>query len=438
MLQTLFHIPHELAGIPVFGFGWGLAAWVVVCLVWLIQGLRRPDGWKELQGSLPLMLIVAALIVFVAPRMEEVAADGTPLGVPIRGYGVMMLVAIVTGVGLAAWRARRVGIDPEYIFSLALWMCIPGVIGARAFYVAQKWDQFRSDDLATTLTKIVSFTEGGLVVFGSLIGALLGLIAFCQVRKLPVLAMTDLVAPSMAIGQAIGRIGCFLNGCCYGAYCEVPQLAVQFPPEAPVYADQLMHGALFGVQLDERPAEGGDKNQIVVRWVVPGSEAEAAGVEAGEVVTHIEGVAVDSIDDVQLLFHQLALHVQEGEQRGESLRIELRLADGERKSWIVRKLPSASLPVHPTQLYSAIDAGLLFLVLWFFYPFRQRDGEVTALLLTLHPISRFLLEVARVDEGSFAGTPFTISQLVSFGLLAAGIALWAWAVSRPRGTAFAR
>jgi phosphatidylglycerol:prolipoprotein diacylglycerol transferase len=85
-----------------------------------------------------------------------------------------------------------------------------------------------------------------------------------------------------------------------------------------------------------------------------------------------------------------------------------------------------SLPIHPAQLYAAIDAALLALVAVLFTPLARRDGEVFALVLTLHPISRMLLEAIRVDEPPALGTPLSISQLVSLVLLAAATALWWW------------
>jgi phosphatidylglycerol:prolipoprotein diacylglycerol transferase len=88
--------------------------------------------------------------------------------------------------------------------------------------------------------------------------------------------------------------------------------------------------------------------------------------------------------------------------------------------------------VHPTQLYSAIDAGLLALVLWLAWPFRRRDGEIFALLITLHPLSRILLEVIRSDEQGFWGTPLTISQWLSLGILAAAAVLWGYIERQPR------
>jgi phosphatidylglycerol:prolipoprotein diacylglycerol transferase len=92
--------------------------------------------------------------------------------------------------------------------------------------------------------------------------------------------------------------------------------------------------------------------------------------------------------------------------------------------------------VHPTQVYSAVDAALLAWLLWSYYPFRGRDGEAIALLLTIHPITRFLLEIIRTDEPAVFGTGMSISQNISLLLLAVAGLLW-WYVSRqPRGVAW--
>jgi phosphatidylglycerol:prolipoprotein diacylglycerol transferase len=95
------------------------------------------------------------------------------------------------------------------------------------------------------------------------------------------------------------------------------------------------------------------------------------------------------------------------------------------------KLPARSLPVHPTQIYSAIDAALLCWLLWSYYPFRRRDGEVAALMLTLHPISRFLLEIIRVDEPAVFGTDFSISQNISIVLFVLTLVGWALLLLQP-------
>src|SRR5688572_29062825 len=105
MFQTILLIPHEIAGWPVFGIGWALGIWAAICVLWLLLLTRVPEKQKELMGALPLMALVAAMIMFVAPRIEVLNEAGQPIGLPIRGYGVMVLVAIIAGVGLAAYRA---------------------------------------------------------------------------------------------------------------------------------------------------------------------------------------------------------------------------------------------------------------------------------------------------------------------------------------------
>ena len=101
-------------------------------------------------------------------------------------------------------------------------------------------------------------------------------------------------------------------------------------------------------------------------------------------------------------------------------------------SWTIDKLPIKSRPVHPTQIYSSINAALLCLVVWFAYPFRRRHGEILLLLLALYSITRFLLEAIRTDEAGQFGTSLSISQLVSFGVLALCIGLWLARLRQPR------
>jgi phosphatidylglycerol:prolipoprotein diacylglycerol transferase len=91
-----------------------------------------------------------------------------------------------------------------------------------------------------------------------------------------------------------------------------------------------------------------------------------------------------------------------------------------------------SLPVHPAQLYAALDAAILSWLAVAFTPQARRDGAVFALVLTLHPIARFLLEMIRIDEAPALGTPFSISQVVSIVLLALAIALWDGSRGSPR------
>ena len=122
MKQTLLYIPHD-------ALRWLLVGWMVFSVVFF-GWLARRHGWnKETRSYLPILILVGAVIAFVLPRIADAH------GLPIRGYGVMMLLAIVLGVGLAAHEARRVGLNPELIFSLAVAMTLAGIVGAGLFYV---------------------------------------------------------------------------------------------------------------------------------------------------------------------------------------------------------------------------------------------------------------------------------------------------------------
>jgi phosphatidylglycerol:prolipoprotein diacylglycerol transferase len=238
--------------------------------------------------------------------------------------------------------------------------------------------------------------------------------------------MADLIAPSMMAGLALGRIGCLLNGCCYGGESTAPW-AVTIPPEnapqhlsAP-YADQAAAGRFYGFRLVDAPQ---GRAAVMIDRVDPGSLAEKSGVHAGEVVLAVNGKDVSSAD---------AAHAEviDAFLAGQSIRLSV--AGGEERTIAAIAPPPRSLPVHPTQVYSAIDAGLMAWLLWAFYPYRRRDGAVLALMITLHPISRFLLEYIRVDESPVFGTGLSISQNLSLGLLAVAAGMWIWLLQKPPG-----
>ena len=232
MLQTLFYIPASVAGLPLFGWGLLAALWCVWTVVSVVL-LARRNGWNaDVWNSLGMMALIGAALVYVAPNLIELGPDGKPLGIAIRGYGVMLLAGIMSGVGLAVYRGRRIGLEAETIFSLALWVFVAGMIGARAFYVIEYWSHFRRDTLGETLGAIANMTRGGLVVFGGLLGVLPVLVVFARKHRLPLLPLADLCAPSMTLGLALGRVGCFFNGCCFGDVCALPW-SVEFPAQSP-------------------------------------------------------------------------------------------------------------------------------------------------------------------------------------------------------------
>lgn len=411
MHSELLKIPYEWGGVPIFGFGVLLVLWAVASVI-SIAGLVRRHGWSaETLSALPMLLLLGAAIV-VLPRVF-------PDGLPIRGYGVMLLAGIVSGVGMGMYRARKGGLDPEVILSLAIWLVVCGVIGARLFYVIEYWDEkFAGLSLRDTLLEILNVPQGGLVIYGGFIGAMLGFTVFVRKHGLPLLAMADLIAPSMMVGLAFGRIGCLLNGCCYGGQTDWPW-HVTFPHDSPPYMDQASRGELLGFRLTST-----ETGALVVGAVDAGSPAEAAGLKTGDAITAINGQRVDTLAEARDAM--LMLYRQDGA-------LELTRNGGDPVRLPPISPPPRSRPVHPTQIYSAIDAGLLGWLLWAFFPFRRRDGQCIALLLTIHPITRFLLEVIRTDEPAVFGTGLSISQNISILLLAVAAGLWWYISRRPPG-----
>ncbi len=412
MRQTLFWIPYEVGGVPLFGWGVLLALWAlfsVGLLVWLV----RRQGWNaDTLGYLPVLLIVGAAIVLL-PRFF-------PGALPIRGYGVMLLIGVSSAVALAAHRARRMGVQPELIFSLAFWLFIAGIAGARLFHVVEYWEQdYQRETLAETLRAVANIPQGGLVFYGSLIGGAAAFFAFAFRHRLPVLAFGDLIAPSIMLGLAFGRIGCLLNGCCFGGACELPW-AVTFPEGSPPYLNQLYEGRLLGLDL-ESTSDGPPR----VTRVTPGSPADAAGFEAGDQIQAINGIAPESTAEALTML---------GQSIAAGRAAHITLADG-RTLALAAALPPRSRPVHPTQVYSAINAALICLFLIAYYPYRRRDGEVLALMLTIYPVARFLIEIIRIDEAAVFQTGLSISQNVSVLILVIVLGLWTFVLSRPRGSA---
>jgi phosphatidylglycerol:prolipoprotein diacylglycerol transferase len=420
MLQDLCFIPHQWLGVPVFGAGWMLIAWAIVSAV-LLGYLWRRQGWNaDTRSYLPLLLLMGLLIWLVLPRLEGVAGGGAVKGLPIRGYGVMLLLGVLAGVGLAVREARRVGLDPDVVVSLCFHLFVFGILGARLFYVIEYWPQFRRPgDPMATLGAILNVTQGGLVVYGSLIGALLGGLWFLTRHALPTLAVADLMAPSLVLGLALGRIGCLLNGCCYGGLCDAPW-ALTFPAASEPYNHQQSLGQLHGFQIAADP----DRHAVRVIAVEPGGPAAAAGLKSGVALTAIDGRRVASFGDAREAL------------RDSRARLEL-LTDRGVVTIRLPALPARSRPAHPAQLYAAVGAAILCWLLWCYYPLRRRDGEVFGLLLTLYPVMRFLEETIRVDEPGQFRTSFSISQWISVLLLASVVALWIYVLRQPRGSALA-
>jgi phosphatidylglycerol:prolipoprotein diacylglycerol transferase len=156
--------------------------------------------------------------------------------VTLHTYGLTIAVAFLVVIGLAGRAARRlapeyVAINPEQIVDFSSITLLTGLLAARLFYVALYWDFF-----AHSLPDAVAIWQGGLVWYGGLLGGLFGGWFYVRAKRLSFLRVMDQFIPFGVLGHAIGRMGCFLNGCCYGiptdAWCGVtfPGQAVRVLP----------------------------------------------------------------------------------------------------------------------------------------------------------------------------------------------------------------
>lgn len=242
MQQVLLKIPTNTAisiagmDIPLFGFGLLLGLWILLCAIWTLMHLRSHPVDGDLRSQLVFEVAVAAIIVQM-PRL-------TP-ELNIFGYGAAMVCGFLVASWLAAQRAESEGIDPAVMWDIGMVVLFSGVVGARLFYIIKNPGQFFNGKrtFLETLFELVNLTNGGLVLYG---GVLLGIAAYayyCYRLKLSALRIADIVIPSIFVGEMFGRIGCFLNGCCYGDQTALPW-AVQFPKDSLPYKVELANGLI--------------------------------------------------------------------------------------------------------------------------------------------------------------------------------------------------
>jgi phosphatidylglycerol:prolipoprotein diacylglycerol transferase len=145
--------------------------------------------------------------------------------VSVRAYGLLLVVAFWLGIELSARAARKRGIDPVRVLDLGLVVLVTSLVGSRLLYVLSHRAEYEND-----LIGVLRVWEGGLTFYGGLIAAVAFGMLYLKRKGLPVLKTSDTVTPQIALGIAIARIGCFLNGCCFGKESAAPW-AVVFPPD---------------------------------------------------------------------------------------------------------------------------------------------------------------------------------------------------------------
>jgi phosphatidylglycerol:prolipoprotein diacylglycerol transferase len=163
----------------------------------------------------------------------------------VHWYGVLVALGFLAGLWTASRRAPSAGIAGEKIFDLGPWLIIGALAGARAFYVVTFWQSQFADK---PFWEVFMIQKGGLVYYGGLIGAALAGSLYIRIKKLPLWKVADILAPSIALGHVFGRLGCLMNGCCYGRACSAPW-AIHFPADhetggAPVHPTEIYESLL--------------------------------------------------------------------------------------------------------------------------------------------------------------------------------------------------
>ena len=239
----------------------------------------------------------------------------------VHTYGVFVAMAFLSAIALALREARRVGEDADHILDLCFYMLIAAIVGSRVLYVVIDWPTFQQDPV-----EIIRIWHGGLVFYGGFIAALLTAFWYTKKKGIPLWKTADILAPPVAFGQFVGRIGCFFAGCCYGRVCDLP-------------------------------------------WAVTFTDPES--------------------------------------------------------------LAPKGIALHPTQLYSSLNALLVFVVLVLLRRIKSFEGQIFWMYVLLYGLSRSILEFFRGDErGTLVADMVSTSQLI--GVIMAAIAIVMIIVLRPR------
>lgn len=173
-------------------------------------------------------------------------------------FGLLVGLGFLLGLWAASRNALRSGLDPQLPYDLSPWLILGGLIGARTLYVFSYWDR---DFVGQPWTDVFAIWQGGLVYYGGLIGGTIAGVFRVVKLKLPLWRVADVLAPGVALGQVFGRMGCLMNGCCYGRPTHLPwgitypHGHVTFPNSAtvplmvhpaPIY-ESLLNLAFFGL-----------------------------------------------------------------------------------------------------------------------------------------------------------------------------------------------
>jgi len=142
-------------------------------------------------------------------------------------YGLLVATGFFVGIMLAVRQGKDEGLDPQKILDLCFYILISAILGARALYIVVEYRYFLANPL-----EIFMFWKGGLVFYGGFLASVIFAWYYIRKHQLPLWPLADVLAPALALGQAIGRWGCYFAGCCYGAQTNVPWAIIFSDPKS--------------------------------------------------------------------------------------------------------------------------------------------------------------------------------------------------------------
>jgi len=270
----------------------------------------------------------------------------------VKSYGLMMVIAFLAAVFVIRRLSRNITPNPQFITNAALYALIAGVVGSRLLFVVLNFDRFQGK-----LLSVFAIWQGGLVFYGGVIFAIAVIDIYLWYHKLPIRRYNDILAIGLVLALAVGRIGCFLNGCCFGKPTNL-SWAVRFPYGSDAYYSQIYPNL--------------KRNRPQPQLKLP---EEFFGYYNQDGKT----------------FYGLKPDEDLTTQQKEMLKANDQLR---------------SLPVHPTQLYSSVNGAVLCLILYLFWRRAQKTGnrllskpgQIFSLMFILYGITRFFIEFLRDDN----------------------------------------
>ncbi|WP_224368013.1 prolipoprotein diacylglyceryl transferase [Hyalangium versicolor] len=365
MLPILFRLTFESLGSQLLLYA--VALGVVGYIAWngwrgaqgpvTEQGTRAPAPRPEQVQRAAFYGVGGAVLAYFGLLYALPASafpGGKGEGIPVHTYGVLLATGFFCAVTVAARLARQEWRKVEWVdgkgfvdtegprrreqvLDLGFWVLVGGLVGSRVLFILVNWKDYAKD-----LSSVFSL-GGGLVFYGGLIGAAIAAYAFARVNGMEFLRLADLAIPTVSLGQALGRLGCFSAGCCWGGPAgSHTHLAVRFPGSGVV---KDVFGHLTGTGSTAYSSQAMDGRYVIEATGEILQQAAPGAVRISEWVSH----------------------------------------------------HGTTLPVYPTQLFESLGQVILFASLLFLRRYRRFHGEIFSLWLMGYAVLRSTVELFRGD-----------------------------------------